>query len=57
MAQAEKPQEVPKTRSALGRPASRSTVVDYVFFVFGGASAIWLALAIESSRARHFSMI
>jgi hypothetical protein len=43
MAQAEKPQEVPKTRSALGRPASRSTVVDYVFFVFGGVSAIWLA--------------
>ncbi|WP_431279023.1 LssY C-terminal domain-containing protein [Leifsonia poae] len=34
---------VTKTRSAQARPRSVSVVVDYSFFVFGGASAVWLA--------------
>ncbi|MFP3467341.1 LssY C-terminal domain-containing protein [Leifsonia sp. SIMBA_070] len=43
MARTGEPQDVPKSRSATRRHASRSTVVDYVFFVFGGLSAVWLA--------------
>jgi hypothetical protein len=43
MAQTGEPDEVPKTWSARNRRASASTVVDYVFFVFGGVSAVWLA--------------
>ncbi|MFF1571524.1 LssY C-terminal domain-containing protein [Leifsonia sp. NPDC058292] len=34
---------VPKTRSATARPRSINVIVDYAFFVFGGASAVWLA--------------
>ncbi|MFF1876794.1 LssY C-terminal domain-containing protein [Leifsonia sp. NPDC058230] len=34
---------VTKTRSASARPRSVNVVVDYAFFVFGGASAVWLA--------------
>jgi hypothetical protein len=34
---------VPKTRSTTARPRSINAVVDYVFFVFGGLSAVWLA--------------
>jgi len=43
MARAGEPQEVPKSPSAPRRRASVSTVLDYVFFVFGGVSAVWLA--------------
>ncbi|WP_285114634.1 LssY C-terminal domain-containing protein [Leifsonia sp. fls2-241-R2A-40a] len=43
MARTGEPQEVPKSRSALGHRASRSSVVDYLFFVLGGLSAVWLA--------------
>ena len=35
--------EVPKSRSAPRRRASFSSVLDYLFFVFGGVAAIWLA--------------
>ena len=34
---------VPKTRSATARPRSANVVVDNLFFVFGGVSAVWLA--------------
>lgn len=43
MASTAEPQEVPKSRSALGRRAPVSAVVDYLFFLFGGAAAVWLA--------------
>lgn len=43
MARTGEPQVVPKSRSARNRRASRSTVLDYVFFVFGGVAAVWLA--------------
>ncbi|MEO7015693.1 MAG: LssY C-terminal domain-containing protein [Leifsonia sp.] len=34
---------VPKTRAIAARPRSANAVVDNVFFVFGGVSAVWLA--------------
>jgi hypothetical protein len=34
---------VPKTRSVGDRPRSINAIVDYLFFVFGGVSAVWLA--------------
>lgn len=43
MSRTGEPLEVPKSRSALGRRVSASSVVDYAFFVFGGLAAIWLA--------------
>ncbi|WP_431246226.1 LssY C-terminal domain-containing protein [Leifsonia xyli] len=43
MARTGEPQEVPKTRSVSRRRASVSSAVDYAFFVFGGAAAVWLA--------------
>src|SRR3954454_1623905 len=43
MARTGGPQEVPKSRSAVVPRASASTVVDYLFFIFGGVAAIWLA--------------
>ena len=44
MARTGEPMEVPKSRSAPGRRASASTVIDYAFFVFGGVAAVWLAV-------------
>ena len=43
MSRTGEPQEVPKSRSAARPRASVSSVLDYVFFVFGGVSAVWLA--------------
>jgi hypothetical protein len=34
---------VPKKRSVAGRPRSINVIVDQLFFVFGGVSAVWLA--------------
>jgi hypothetical protein len=34
---------VPKKRSVAGRPRSINVIVDRLFFVFGGVSAVWLA--------------
>jgi len=44
MARTGEPTEVPKSRSAPGRRASASSVIDYAFFVFGGVAAVWLAV-------------
>lgn len=44
MVRAGEPMEVPKSRSALGRRVSVSSVIDYAFFVFGGVAAVWLAI-------------
>lgn len=43
MSRTGEPQEVPKSRSAARPRASFSSVLDYVFFVFGGVAAVWLA--------------
>ncbi|MDR6972472.1 LssY C-terminal domain-containing protein [Leifsonia shinshuensis] len=43
MARTGEPQEVPKSRSASRRRASRSSTLDYLFFLVGGLSAVWLA--------------
>jgi len=49
MSRTGEPLEVPKSRSALGRRTPVSTVVDYAFFVFGGAAAVWLAWLVLTS--------